>query len=142
MPADHTICFKVDDELYDALQKLSAKKHLSMSELIRKLIQKSLDSELADEQVDFVRSQIAAELRENIKPQFDRIAKLEAKIGYQSIATFHLLAYLIENIFPQNDFENIKSKSKQMALAYLKPSETQIADIMKSDERMKEKAEK
>lgn len=108
--------------------------------LIRRLLQKSLDSELADEQVDFVRSQIGAELRENIKPQFDRVAKLEAKIGYQSIATFHLLAYLIENIFPKNDFESIKSKSKQMALAYLKPTDMQIADILRSDERMNEKA--
>ncbi len=138
MAADNYIPFKVDNEMYTTLTNLASKQNTSRSEVIRKLINIALQKELAKESIDFVRDQINEEIKATCFPQFERLAKLEAKIGYQSVASFYLLAYIMSEILPpskQKDFEDVQRKSKAMAIAYLKLNTQEFADFAQSEDK-------
>ncbi len=123
--------------MLNTINTLASKKHITNSALIRRLISMGLEKELAKESIDFVREQIHDEIKSTCFPQFERIAKLEAKIGYQSVANFYLLAYIMDSILPAStkvNFQEIKRNSKAMAIAYLKLSENEFADFVKSED--------
>lgn len=130
--------FKLDPETNQTLERLSAKKNISKSELIRIFIKQGLEKDLAKESIDFIRDNIHDEISNICKPQFERIAKLTAKIGYQTIPTFYLLAYIMDSILPaqkQKEFEEIMKKSKIMSISYLKSSESEFKEFMKSEDK-------
>lgn len=137
MPAVNKIDVRFDEGMYNQINSLASKKHISNSALVRKLISLALEEEQAKESIDFVREQINQEIKATCNPQFDRIAKLIAKIGYQSSSTFYLLAYIMDNILPSNikvQFDEIKRKSKLMGIAYLKLNESEFYEFMKSED--------
>lgn len=137
MSADKQVSIKLDNEMYDAILNLSAKRN-NMSATIRKLISIGLEKELAKESIDFVREQINAEIKATCFPQFERLAKLIAKIGYQSVADFYLSAYIMDSILPASkkvEFDEIQKKSKAMAIAYLRLSPSEFADFAKSEDK-------
>lgn len=132
------LTIKISPEMNDTLKSLSAKKGTSVSALTRNLINIGLEKELAKESIDFVREQINEEIKASCFPQFERIAKLTAKIGYQSCSNFYLLAYIMDQVLPlskKQDFDEIVKKSKMMAIAYLKLGEKEFADFAQSEDK-------
>lgn len=137
MPAKNYVPVKMNDEMYNTINTLSSKMNISNSALIRQLISIGLEKELAKESIDFIREQIHDEIKATSFPQFERLAKLQAKIGYQSVANFYMLAYIMDSILPAStkvNFADIKRNSKAMAIAYLKLNETEFADFMQSED--------
>ncbi|WMJ22196.1 hypothetical protein RBG61_09320 [Paludicola sp. MB14-C6] len=96
-----------------------------------------LQKDLAAESIDFIREQINDEIKATCFPQFECIAKLIAKIGYQSVSNFYLSAYIMNSIIPpskQQHFNEIKRDSKAMAIAYLKLSKQEFYEFMTSED--------
>lgn len=137
MSADNQISIKLDDDMYNAIVKLSAKRN-NMSATIRKLITIGLEKEMAKESIDYIRTQINEEIKATCFPQFERLAKLIAKIGYQSISDFYLSSYIMDSILPPSkkvEFSEIQRKSKAMAIAYLKLGPNEFAAFSQSEEK-------
>lgn len=129
---------RVNKKMNQALEELAVRRHITKSALVRQLIKNGIDSELPKESVDYIRTQLNEEVKAVCLPQFERIAKLEAKIGYQSVSNFYLLNYIISTLLPatkQKSFEEILRKSKAMAVAYLKFNEKEFAEFMKSEDK-------
>lgn len=138
MAAPNYLSIKLDDSTNDTLETLAASRRITKSALVRKLISIGLEKELAKESIDFVRDQIHDEIKDTCYPQFERMAKLIAKIGYQSVSSFYLLSYIMDSILPAStkvEFDEIKRNSKSMAIAYLKLNETDFMDFMKSEDK-------
>lgn len=132
MAESNSLSFKLDTGTNDTLEQLAAKQHITKSALIRKLIDTGLQQELAKESVDFVREQIHDEIATSCFPQFERLAKLISKIGYQSVSTFYLLSYIMDSILPvqkQQEFNEVCRKAKASSVAYLKLSEKDFSAI-------------
>ncbi|MEG2812981.1 MAG: hypothetical protein RSA79_00115 [Oscillospiraceae bacterium] len=137
MSSFHKIDVRFDEKTYSAILILASKRHITVSELIRKLINQSLSKEQAADSVDFIREQIREEIVAYCKPQFNRLAKLSAKIGYRDVASFDLLCYIIDSILPesrQHDFDEVKLKSKLQAIAYLKLKDEEFEDFITSED--------
>lgn len=138
------VSFRIDTGLYSQIEQLANSNAVSSSEMIRRLIHQSLDKEIAKDSVDFVRQQLREEMESYCSPQFERIAKLEAKIGYKSVSTFNMLVYALDSLLPfekhQNSLE-LQRKAKAMAISYLKLSERELANILASEEKSKDKLE-
>ena len=121
-----------------ALTALAAQKNCTRSELIRQFLKQGLSLEGTKDSIDFIRENIHDEIELICQPQFERLAKLIAKIGYQSVADFNLLCYIIDGILPkelQVEFEEMKRRSKMMAIAYLKLRDTEFAEFLLSEDR-------
>lgn len=137
MPKVRQISMKLDEKTYDQLINISAKRNCTISESIRKLLAVGMEKELARESVDYIREQINAEVKAVCTPQFDRMIKLTAKIGYQTVACFYLLCYIMDSILPAQKavrFDEMKRRSKAMAVAYLKFGEDEFSQLAKSDD--------
>lgn len=144
MPETKPLCLKIDSATESTLETLAANRHTTKSALVRKLISIGLEKELAKESIDFVREQIHDEIKDTCFPQFERIAKLVAKIGYQSVSSFYLLSYIMDSILPAStkvEFEDTKRNSKAMAIAYLKLNEADFMEFMKSEDKALEMLE-
>lgn len=138
MPTTKKIDVRLDDETYNNICAAASKSNVSISQMVRTLIDVGLDKELAKGSIDFVREQIHQEIKATCFPQFERIAKLNAKIGYQSVSNFYLLAYIMNSILPANkkqEFKEIERNSKAMAIAYLKLGENEFMDFMESEDK-------
>lgn len=138
MSNTHYLPIKISENMNDSLVKLAAAKHITKSALVRELLSEQLDKALAQNSIDFIREQIHEEIKASCSPQFDRIAKLEAKIGYQTVSTFYLLSYIMDSILPpskQVAFEDIKQNSKLMAIAYLKLNEKDFSEFMQNEDK-------
>ncbi|MFZ2537673.1 MAG: hypothetical protein WAX04_02080 [Oscillospiraceae bacterium] len=55
MPANNYVPIKMNDEMFNIINTLASKKHISNSALIRRLVSMGLEKELAKESIDFVR---------------------------------------------------------------------------------------
>lgn len=102
------------------------------------MVNQGLALESTKDSIDFIRENIHDEISTICQPQFERLAKLIAKIGYQSVADFNLLCYIIDGILPkqmQIEFEEMKRRAKMMAIAYLKLKDTEFAEFLISEDR-------
>lgn len=136
MKPTQMMSFRIDEKTLEQLNLLSSKRNITTSNLIRELIEKGLDKELSSESVDFIREQIADEIKNYCDPQFNRIASLQAKIGYKAVACFELLVYIIASILPtakRQSFEDMQRQSKALAISYLKFSEKETATCLKAE---------
>ncbi len=135
---------RVDDHMYEQIVRVAAKQNTSVSGIVRKMIDNDLQKELAVGSVDFIRDQIHEEIKATCFPQFDRVAKLEAKIGYQSVASFYLLAYIMDHILPSHlrkDFDDVKQKARLMAVSYLRLNTDDIYEFLDGEEKASKQLE-
>lgn len=129
---------RVDDNMYEQIVRVATKQNTTVSGIVRKMIDNDLQKALAIGSVDFIRDQIHEEIKATCFPQFDRVAKLEAKIGYQSVASFYLLAYIMDNILPSHlrkDFDDIKQKERLMAISYLRLNTNDVYEFLNGEDR-------
>ncbi|MDF2567877.1 MAG: hypothetical protein K0R90_1333 [Oscillospiraceae bacterium] len=124
--------FRPDKDTYDKIGKLALDNHTSKSEMLRRLVDLALDKELAKGSIDFIREQIHDEIKSICMPQFERLAKLSAKIGYQTIPNFYLLIHIMSQLLHPDKrevFDDMVQRSKMMSIAYLKLSEKEFAEF-------------
>ena len=132
------ITFRISQQDAAALETLAAQRHCSKSDVVRQLVHEGIGKEEVRNSIDFIRENIHDEIAAICQPQFERLAKLIAKIGYQSVADFNLLCYIIDGILPkqmQIEFEEMKRRAKMMAIAYLKLKDTEFAEFLISEDR-------
>ncbi len=132
------LTLRISSDENAALTALAAQKNCTRSELIRQFVKQGLSVEGTRDSIDFIRENIHDEISAICQPQFERLAKLIAKIGYQSVADFNLLCYIIDGILPkqmQIEFEEMKRRAKMMAIAYLKLKDTEFAEFLISEDR-------
>lgn len=130
------LSIRIDDGTYQTMSSLASKKNTTVSNVARQLISTGMQQDLAKESIDYIREQIHDEVQRVIKPNIDRLAKLVAKTGYATIPSFYLDCYILDSILPaqyRKDFEEIKQKSKIMAIKYLKLDGEEFADFIQSE---------
>ena len=116
------ITVKIKQSEYDSLQKLAAKTHRPMAEIIRGFIKAGMDIERSKEDIDFIRKQIREELDIMLKPQINRLAKLLMRVGMMDISFCYFTSKLVHLFVPISDrtsYEELMAECKHNAAAYL-----------------------
>ena len=116
------ITVKVSQSDYESLQKLAAKKHWPMAEIIRGFIKNGMDIERSKEDIDFIRKQLREELDIIIKPQINRLAKLHMRVGMMTVSFCYFASKLFHLYVPLDDrrsYEELMYNAKHDAAAYL-----------------------
>lgn len=97
---------------------------------------------MAEKSIDYIRENIREEMKNNFQPQFERLAKLEAKIGYQIVPSFYLLVHFITELLPaltgnnkNIDINELTKKAKMMAITYLRLNDSEFTDFIKSEDK-------
>ena len=95
--------FAVSAEMKGALDTLAAKRHITVSELIRDYIDKGMNIDKTAQDIDFIRKQIREELDIMLKPQINRMAKLLMRIGMMTVSFCYFTSKLVHLFVPVKD---------------------------------------
>lgn len=143
------ITVKVTKEKADVLKTLSTKKHMSMSELVRRFIDKGLNIESYREDVDFLSNIIRTELttiynindiKEVLDKQTNRLAKMFMKIGKISSGQLFLLINMFLEIVDNADedkFDLILEKSMRNGVDYMQKKDFIINEYLEDINNLK-----
>ena len=128
---------RIPKHMYDSIDTFSIKKSISVSEAARQLISKALIMEKTNEDMDFIRSHIRAELESYLKPQIERIIKCVIKGGIASSAGYYLNAKAIANFVPshmQSEYESALMESKKLGVAHMQVRDRKVEEFMTESE--------
>ena len=143
------ITVKVTKEKADMLKTLSTRKHMSMSELVRRFIDKGLNIDSYREDVDFfadiVRNELTSiyninDIEQILDKQMNRLAKMFMKIGKISSGQLFLLISMFLEIVDAADedkFDVILEKSMRNGINYMQKKDFVINDFLNDTDNLK-----
>ena len=114
--------FAISEKMKSELDTVAAKRHITVSELIRDYINKGMNVDKTASDIDFIRKQIREELDVMLKPQINRLAKLLMRIGMMTISFCYFNSKLVYLFVPMDDrtsYEELMAECKHNAAAYL-----------------------
>lgn len=109
------------EELMESLNKYAAKKHTTVSEVIRKFVEQGLSVETYNAEQSKIRAYIREEVETTLTPYLERLIKLNAKSTRASaIAMTTVIGMLTENYTDGRTHEEMLAHAAKFAAAYLK----------------------
>ena len=128
-----TVQFSVvfSDDVYEKLQKLSAKQKTSMATIIRKFVDKGLQIESYLEKKEELRRIVHDELTEVFRKEIERLIKLQVKGTKASAITMYAALQIIsESYADEGSFIRMVASANKQAAAYMKQKEKSDAENM------------
>ena len=128
---------RITKTMYESINSFAINKSISVSEAVRQLISKSLIMEKTQEDMDFIRSNIKAELESYLKPQVERIIKCVIKGGITSSAGYYLTAKALADFVPPHlrvEYENALLESKKLGVAHMQVKDRKVEEFMEESE--------
>ena len=112
-----------DEETYTQIVKISEKTGKSYADVVRSLVQESLNVKVTTENMDFICSVIRSQLKSVLQPSVDRLAALSAKSCVQSATASFLTAETIAKFVPEHLQVPVKEEyeaARKKAVLYTK----------------------
>ena len=110
---------RLKKEQYKTLQVLAAKEHISVSRLVRRYIDKGLELDGYQSQMEYIREQIREEIASQLKPRLERVVKINYKGSLYAVQTAYLCAMALEGLVPPSKmklFDDAMDQSLKAAL--------------------------
>jgi len=109
----------LSEDTYEVLNNLSSRREESMSLIARKILEKRLKEESAQDGIDAVTEAVRKAMRDVLKPTEDRLAKLSAKTAVTAATAMYLNVQTIADM-GKNDVVELYQEARKKAVAYLK----------------------
>ena len=114
----------LNENMYEDIKKLAAKRHTSMRDVIRFYIKKGLKVEYHDENEEEFRRMIHDELTVVFKKEVERLIKLQVKSTKASAITMYTgLQIMSESFADDVSFARVVASASKQAGAYMKMKE-------------------
>lgn len=110
-----------DDETYDQIKKLAAKKNCSLAEVVRDLTIQGLHTEVTKDNINFISGIIREQMQSVLKTHVERLAALEAKTCMAAASSMYLNLEALEKLVPptqRTDVQNSYAKARKKAHNY------------------------
>ncbi|ADH59862.1 conserved hypothetical protein [Thermoanaerobacter mathranii subsp. mathranii str. A3] len=109
----------LSEDTYEVLNNLSSRRKESMSLIARKILEKGLKEESAQDGIDAVTEAVRKAMRDVLRPTEDRLAKLMAKAAVAAATAMYMNVQTIADLGKHNAVE-IYNEARVKAAAYLK----------------------
>ena len=109
----------LSEDTYEVLNNLSSRRKESMSLIARKILEKGLKEESAQDGIDAVTEAVRKAMRDVLRPTEDRLAKLMAKAAVAAATAMYMNVQTIADLGKHNAIE-IYNEARVKAAAYLK----------------------
>lgn len=122
---------RISDDVYEKVKKIAEKKKESNSEILRKLINDGLTLEVGNENKDLIASIVREEIKLALKPQVERLAKINSKSGHMSATAAFLNVQALMDLVPaekRRDVRPMYEKARKMAVDYMKSKTDDLKD--------------
>lgn len=118
----------LDEETYQEIDALAAKRKMKPAALMRALIEKGLRIEKSKEDIDFIREQIREELEQQLDPYLNRIIRLQVKTGTMAVASAMASTRLLSKVQLKSGatYHEMLEDVKKEAGAYMRVKEERM----------------
>lgn len=110
-----------DDETYEQIKKVAAKKNCTMAEVVRDFTIQGLNAEVTKNNIDFISSIIREQMQISMKGYIERLAALEAKTCMAAASSMYLNLEALQKMVPKTertDVQNSYAKARKKAHEY------------------------
>jgi Arc/MetJ-type ribon-helix-helix transcriptional regulator len=131
------INFLLPIEMVGSIEKLAAKKHQTVSEVIRKAINEHLNIQANRDDIDFISGIIRQEVKAEIGKQANRLTAMMFKIGAITSSNYFLAVRMMSDIISpslQEDFKDINSNARKLGIDYMKQNGVGVIEFLEDDE--------
>lgn len=143
MDEKHMMTLRVSDEIYNQLNVKAAKEKLTVSDLVRRYIEKGLSVDGYKSEIEFLSEIMKTELGTVIEPQINRIVKLIMKLGkINGAGYFLLLANLINTSAALNvdDLSETVQRCNRLALGYMSQNDSDVGRYLENNQQLMKEA--
>ncbi len=131
-----------DENTDDTIQRIAAGEHTTVSDVIRKLVDKGMKTEGYKVEDDRLYDMVKTALVEISKPQVERLAAISAKATQISAASYFLLFYMIRMMLPEDrrdELDDTAATARKLGIEMLKLRDKDIDAFIRSGiERIKD----
>lgn len=111
---------KLHARQYETIEAIANKNGESVSEVVRKLIDRGLEERVVEENTNLIANIVRQQMEIVIRPHIERLAKLSSKSGHMSAASAFLNTQALMDLVPlerkkdvRQMFDNARKKSAQ-----------------------------
>lgn len=133
-----SVVFKLEEEKYSELEKIAVKNHLTISDVMRASVDRTLSLKSFDEQEQKIYDNISEAVKNSMKIQVDRLASLivkgailEGRNYFTSTKVFALMAERLDFIGEQ-EFQEILSAAAKYGTKYMGIKEQNMDSFINS----------
>lgn len=136
------LVIRVPDELKEQLEVKATAEHITMSDLVRRYIDKGLNLEGYKSEIDFLSEIMQTVLSGVLEPQIERIIKLIIKLGKINGAGYFLQLANNLNSKGKSDLEDISetvNRCNRLAIKYMSQKDSDVERfLLNNTELLKE----
>lgn len=113
---------KLYQRQYDAIERMAKNEGMSISDVMRELIDRALTEKVTEENTDLIAHVVKKQLEVVLKPHVERLAALSSKGGHMAArATFLNVQALMDLVPPENrkDVRAMYESASKKAVAYM-----------------------
>ena len=126
------VSFWITEDEHKLLSGLAQKRHLSLSEYVRRTLEDGASVDGCKNDIDFIRRHIREELSNIINPKVERIVKLVVKSGIVSAAGYFLNAEMLAEFIPpthQRELQDVLLESKKQGVVYFRLTDQELEEF-------------
>ena len=125
------IPFRCSPEMYETIKKIAEGKNLSMSEVLRSLVDAGLVKQGYTQDEDYLYKLVGDAVKEQLQPAVERLAAISAKGTQIAGATFFMNIFAASTALPERERERIEDaagRARELGIQYLKLDKKQDTD--------------
>lgn len=132
------VTIKLREEQFDQIQAIANNNGESLSETIRKLLDRAMNERILEENTNLLASLIRQQMEIVIKPYIERLAKLSSKSGHMSATSAFLNAQALMDIVPverRKDVRDMYDSARKKAVVYFRENTNDFNDDFLNEEK-------
>jgi len=121
----------------EQLEKLAAKNHTSVSDLVRSYVDKGVAVDGYTQDVDFIAGIVRQEVKTQLAPQVERLVKILMKSGKISAAQYYLLLKLFIEMVSADRVVSLKemaTETRKLGIKYMQYKDHEINQYLEDDD--------
>lgn len=129
------LSIRLTEDIKDRLQKVAAKKRISVSDLVRELIDQGLSADAYREDEAKVLANMQVALREELAPSIERLAKIGSKNAIASSVNLLLTSMLLERwCKPESKprLERFMEEARKLGTRFVRDGKGSVESFLRS----------
>lgn len=117
------VTVKFHQQTYDLIEQIAKKEDMSISEVIRKLVDKGLSERVLEQNADLIVTITRQQVEAVIKPHIERLAKLSSKSGHMAATAAFLNVQALMDLVPKENRKTVKAmyeSARKKAVEYMR----------------------
>ena len=144
-PRTRRVTFHLTTDMVTTLEKQAAATNQTISEVIRKAIDKYMDVDQYKDDTEFIADIVQPIIKDEIGKQANRLAAMLFKIGIITAGNYFLAVRTLSDMITPSlyeDFKDINANARKLGIDYMKQSGVGVVEFLEDDEAVERAASK